>query len=70
MVIETRHTETGNHVDVPSITLNIWPNIYKKIKNIDLLLDDETIELLFRSSPLHDVGKVGVPDEILKFPAS
>jgi len=28
-------------------------------------LNDETIELLYLSAPLHDLGKVGVPDHIL-----
>ena len=28
-------------------------------------LDDETILLLYKSAPLHDIGKVGVPDAIL-----
>jgi putative two-component system response regulator len=32
-------------------------------------LDDRTIDLLFKSAPLHDIGKVGVPDRILLKPA-
>ena len=32
------------------------------------LLDDETIELLCKSAPLHDVGKVGIRDSILLKP--
>ncbi len=32
-------------------------------------LDDATIDLLFRLAPLHDIGKVGVPDQILLKPA-
>jgi putative two-component system response regulator len=31
-------------------------------------LDDRTIDLLFKSAPLHDIGKVGVPDRILLKP--
>ena len=31
-------------------------------------LDDSTIELLKRSAPLHDIGKVGIPDHILQKP--
>ena len=31
-------------------------------------LDDETIRLLFKSAPLHDVGKVAIPDAILLKP--
>ena len=32
------------------------------------ILNSETIEHLFKSSPLHDIGKVGVPDHILLKP--
>jgi putative two-component system response regulator len=32
------------------------------------LLDDETIDLLCKSAPLHDIGKVGVSDKILLKP--
>jgi HD-GYP domain-containing protein (c-di-GMP phosphodiesterase class II) len=31
-------------------------------------LDDETIEAMFLAAPLHDVGKVGIPDSILLKP--
>jgi len=31
-------------------------------------LSDENIELLYRSAPLHDIGKVGIPDRILQKP--
>ena len=31
-------------------------------------LDDETINDLFKSAPLHDIGKVGIPDQILLKP--
>jgi len=31
-------------------------------------LDDGTIEFLYKSAPLHDIGKVGIPDRILLKP--
>jgi len=31
-------------------------------------LDEETIDLLYKSAPLHDIGKVGIPDAILLKP--
>jgi len=31
-------------------------------------LSDENVELLYRSAPLHDIGKVGIPDRILQKP--
>jgi response regulator RpfG family c-di-GMP phosphodiesterase len=68
MVIETRHTETGGHVKRTQHYVKHLAQWLKKNKKYRPLLSDETIELLFRSSPLHDVGKVGVPDAILKNP--
>jgi len=67
-VIETRHTETGNHVKRTKHYVKHLAEYLQKDKKYRPFLDDETIELLFRSSPLHDVGKVGVPDAILKNP--
>jgi len=32
------------------------------------MLNDETIDLLYKSAPLHDIGKVGIPDLILHKP--
>ena len=31
-------------------------------------LSDENIDLLYRSAPLHDIGKIGIPDRILQKP--
>lgn len=68
MVIETRHTETGGHVKRTQYYVKHLAEYLQNDKKYRPMLDDETIELLFRSSPLHDVGKVGVPDTILKNP--
>ena len=32
------------------------------------LLTDEAVDLLYLSAPLHDIGKVGIPDQILLKP--
>ncbi|WP_303722530.1 HD-GYP domain-containing protein [Malonomonas rubra] len=34
----------------------------------EIFLDDEEIDHLFRFAPLHDIGKLGIPDEILLKP--
>lgn len=33
-------------------------------------MSDHFIDLLTRSAPLHDIGKVGIPDQILLKPGS
>ncbi len=57
---ETRDNETGEHI--------IRTQHYVKILAEHLSLDEEMINLLFKSAPLHDIGKVGIPDSILLKP--
>ena len=66
---ETRDNETGNHI---RRTQNYIRALAKKLQanpKFSKFLDDETIELLYKSAPLHDIGKVGIPDAILLKPA-
>jgi putative two-component system response regulator len=62
---EYRDPETGGHI---KRTQNYVKVLAKKLKEHPRFrdgLNDEIIELLYMSAPLHDVGKVGVPDHIL-----
>jgi putative two-component system response regulator len=65
---ETRDPETGNHIRRTQNyvkTLAIQLKDHPRFRNF---LTAEIIDLLFKSAPLHDIGKVGVPDGILKKP--
>ncbi len=65
---ETRDNETGNHI---RRTQNYVRALAKKLKphpRFRSFFDNETIDLLFKSAPLHDIGKVGIPDRILLKP--
>jgi putative two-component system response regulator len=65
---ETRDTETGKHI---LRTQNYILSLARRLKEMGLYadyLDDHTIELLYKTSALHDIGKVGVPDRILLKP--
>jgi putative two-component system response regulator len=65
---ETRDNETGNHI---RRTQNYVRALAQKLRDhprFRAQLDDETIELLYKSAPLHDIGKVGIPDAILLKP--
>jgi putative two-component system response regulator len=65
---EYRDPETGGHIKrTQSYVKALAEQLQKQGKFSDILTDDY-IYLLFISSPLHDVGKVGVPDHILKKP--
>ncbi len=65
---EFRDPETGGHI---KRTQNYVKALAQHLKNHDKFksfLDDSAIDLLYRSAPLHDIGKVGVPDHILLKP--
>ncbi len=65
---ETRDTETGRHIlRTQKYVLVLAEHLAKK-NGQKYQLQQEEIDLLFKSSPLHDVGKVGVPDSILLKP--
>ncbi|GAB2993492.1 DUF3369 domain-containing protein [Psychrosphaera aestuarii] len=59
-VAETRSKETGNHVRRVAL--------YSKLIGEKYGLDKEQVEQLFLAAPLHDVGKIGIPDSVLNRP--
>ncbi len=59
-VVETRSKETANHV------LRVAEYAYLLAKKSGL--DDDQAELLRMAAPMHDVGKIGIPDTILNKP--
>jgi putative two-component system response regulator len=65
---ETRDNETGNHI---RRTQHYVRALARKLQSNPLFasqLDDATVEMLYKSAPLHDIGKVGIPDAILLKP--
>lgn len=65
---ETRDPETGGHI---LRTQRYIRALARKLQNHPKyrgFLDEKTIEFIFISAPLHDIGKVGVPDHILLKP--
>ena len=65
---EMRDPETGNHIHrtqryVRTLALRLREN-----PRFADFLTDRNIDLLTRSAPLHDIGKVGIPDHILQKP--
>jgi response regulator RpfG family c-di-GMP phosphodiesterase len=65
---ETRDNETGNHLKRTQTyirALAIRLRDHPKFKDF---LTDENIEALYKLAPLHDIGKVGIPDHILLKP--
>lgn len=62
---ETRSLETGNHIDRTRHYVRVLAEELALMGGYENELDEPTIELLTRSAPLHDIGKVGIPDSIL-----
>lgn len=65
---ESRDSETGNHLErMRHYSLTLAQTIAAS-RDRPPELDDEFIENIFQTSPLHDIGKVGIPDYILLKP--
>jgi response regulator RpfG family c-di-GMP phosphodiesterase len=63
---ETRDNETGNHL---KRTQNYIRALAMKLRDhpkFREFLTDDNIESLYKLAPLHDIGKVGIPDAILR----
>jgi len=67
-VAETRDPETGAHIKRTQHYVKAVAQRLRETGHHLELLTPEYIDLLFISAPLHDIGKVGVPDHILLKP--
>ena len=65
---ETRDNETGNHIRRTQDYVKVLAEALREHPRFSDFLQPETIDLLYRSAPLHDIGKVGVPDSVLLKP--
>ena len=66
LVVETRDSETGAHIKRTKIYMKILGEYFYKKNMYKEILTRDFIEILYRATPLHDIGKVGIPDHILK----
>ncbi len=67
-VAETRDPETGAHIKRTQHYVRAIARQLRSAGHYAEILSDDYIHLLFLSAPLHDIGKVGVPDYILLKP--
>jgi putative two-component system response regulator len=65
---ETRDNETGNHIRRTQNYIKILAERLSERDKYKDILTHEMINRLYKSAPLHDIGKVGIPDTILKKP--
>lgn len=65
---EIRDPETGNHLRRTQNYVHRLASGLKQYPQYKSQMSDHYIDLLARSAPLHDIGKVGIPDYILLKP--
>jgi len=65
---ETRDNETGNHIRRTQHYVKTLAQHLRHHPRFSHYLTDKQIDILFKSAPLHDIGKVGIPDRILLKP--
>jgi putative two-component system response regulator len=65
---EARDQETGNHIRRTQAFVAQLAERLRTHPRFVATLDQGYINLLTRSAPLHDIGKVGVPDAVLRKP--
>jgi len=64
----TRDKETGMHIRRTALFVKLLAQRLRHTPRFKSVLDEHTIEVMFKSAPMHDIGKVGVPDAVLLKP--
>ncbi|NTV70354.1 MAG: HD domain-containing protein [Azonexaceae bacterium] len=62
---ETRDNDTGRHLRRTQRYVRELALALRDNPEYAPSLDDEAVELIYKSAPLHDIGKVAIPDHIL-----
>lgn len=69
-VAEVRDNDTGLHIRRTQEYMRTICLSLREDERFTAVLTHETIDQLFLASPLHDIGKVGIPDAILHKPGA
>ncbi len=67
-LLEVRNIESSNHAIRTQWMMKILCEHLKNKEKYATILNDQYIDELFKTAPLHDIGKVGIPDDILLKP--
>lgn len=65
---ETRDADTGNHIRRTQHYIVVLAKALQNHPRFSSYLSGEMIKILYRSAPLHDIGKVGIADRVLLKP--
>ena len=67
-MVENKDDSTGGHIRRSSAYVKLIAQNLKKNKKYRPILTHDYINHLEQSAPMHDIGKIGVPDAILQKP--
>lgn len=67
-LVENKDGSTGGHIKRTSIYVKLLANELRKRGYYTDILTDEYLENLYQAAPMHDIGKIAVPDVILQKP--
>ena len=65
---ESRDDDTGTHIERTSKLCRLMAEELSKLPEYKEIITENYIENIYKASPLHDIGKVGIPDSILLKP--
>ena len=65
---ESRDTETGEHLERMREYCKILSQKLSTTEKYSNAIDEKFVDDIYAASPLHDIGKVGIPDEVLLKP--
>jgi len=65
---ESRDDETGQHIERTATFCRVLAKRLRDNPSYAGSIDDTWIETIYHAAPLHDIGKVGIPDNILLKP--
>lgn len=65
---ETRDDDIGHHIIRTQLYVKVMLDHMKHLSHYKAILTDELVENIILATPLHDIGKIGIPDAILLKP--
>lgn len=68
-IVENRDIETGGHVKRTSEVMKILVDVLQGDERFEKMLNEEYCKNIVRTAPMHDLGKIAIPDAILNKPA-
>lgn len=67
-LVENKDGSTGGHIKRTSTYVKLLAEELKKRGYFSEILTDEYLDNLYQAAPMHDIGKIAVPDVILQKP--